>query len=503
MKIRLYFFGLLCGLLVSSCDLVVEPSDSLTTGTLVTTSDGLRNALNGAYSLFKDHVEFNGVVSANNMYLRQYFQLSDFASDDIVCGQVTTDPLWYSFTQDHTPTQANTRFFWYISYKIINTVNTVIDAVEQHGEINAETEQLLGECYFLRAFAHFNLVRMFAKPYTHDPSAPGVVLRLSLDEPAAKERATVDEVYRSVIADAERGASLMNGPRGTQYASKEAAWALLSRVYLYMEDHEQTIHYADEVINAGRFTLTTADTYPSLFPNAVSASETIFCIAFTSVDDYGRGSIASMVYSDGNSGWGEEFASSSLRARMADTPEDVRWSYIEPSTDESGAVRRLNGVPIYYIRKFSYQDGNPNLSSPIMFRLAELYLNRAEAKAKSNRAGEALDDLDIIRTNRGLSGHLYNGQTPSGMNALEAVWQERRIELAFEGHRVFDIYRNKQDLVRDYWGYHLVGLRESDIDLSRQPTGYGNIRLDWQHPRSIYHVPIDEILSNPAVTQNP
>lgn len=503
MSFRIFFILILSGLLSSSCDLVVEPSDSLTTGTLVTTSDGLKNALNGAYSLYKDHVEFNGVVSSNNMYLRQYFQLSDFASDDIVCGQVTTDPLWYSFTQDHTPTQANTRFFWYISYKIINTVNTVIEAVEQQGETTAETEQLLGECYFIRAFTHFNLVRLFAKPYTHDPNALGIILRLALDEPATKERATVDEVYQAIVADAERGASLMNSPRGTQYASKEAAWALLSRVYLYMENHEQTIYYADQVINSGRFTLTTPGTYPALFPNAVSSGETIFCIAFTSVDDYGRGSIASMVYSDGNSGWGEEFASASLRALMEDTPEDVRWSYIEPLEDESGQTRRLNGIPIYYIKKFSYQDGNPNLSSPIMFRLAELYLNRAEAKAKSNRAAEALDDLDIIRTNRGLAGQLYEGQPPAGLTALEAVWNERRIELAFEGHRVFDIYRNKQDLVRDYWGYHLVGLRESDIDLSRQPSGYANIRLNWQHPRGIYYIPVDEVLSNPLVTQNP
>src|SRR5690606_35492214 len=138
---------------------------------------------------------------------------SYFASDDIVCGQVTTDPLWYSFTQDHTPTQANTRFFWYISYQIINTVNTVIDAVEQQGDTNAETEQLLVECYFLRALAHFNLVRLCANPYTDDPGAPGVILRLSLDDLAAKERSRVDEVYQSVIADAERGASLMNSPR--------------------------------------------------------------------------------------------------------------------------------------------------------------------------------------------------------------------------------------------------------------------------------------------------
>ncbi|RYD84486.1 MAG: RagB/SusD family nutrient uptake outer membrane protein, partial [Sphingobacteriales bacterium] len=96
--------------------LEVSPSDAITTETLVGTTEGLTNALNGAYALFKDHIEFNGTVDQNNMYLRQFYHLSDFASDDIVCGQVTTDPLYYSFSLDHSPAQGNTRYFWYISY---------------------------------------------------------------------------------------------------------------------------------------------------------------------------------------------------------------------------------------------------------------------------------------------------------------------------------------------------------------------------------------------------
>ncbi len=64
--------------------------------------------------MFKDHVSFNGTVDGNNMYLRQYFQMSDFAGDDIVCAQTTTDPLFYSFSLDHTATQTNSRYFWYI-----------------------------------------------------------------------------------------------------------------------------------------------------------------------------------------------------------------------------------------------------------------------------------------------------------------------------------------------------------------------------------------------------
>jgi len=489
----------------SSCkDLSILPSDAISSETLVTSKEGLTNALNGSYALFKDHITFNGTIDGNNMYLRQFYHLSDFASDDIVSGQVTTDPLFYSFSMDHSPAQANTRYFWYISYKIITGVNTVIDAVEKSPNQDATTQQLLGECYFLRAFCHFNLVRLFGKPYSVDPNAPGIILRTSLGEESKKARSTVGEVYESVLADAEKAASLMAQPRGVQYASKEAALALLSRVNLYKEDNQKALDYANEVINSGRFTLTTKTSYPALFANAQTSPETIFCITFTTVDDYGKfGSIASMIYSDGNSGWGEEFASSSLRNVMAKHPEDVRWLYIIPLTDDAGNLQKKNGIEIYYISKFSFQGGSPNLSSPIMFRLAEMHLNKAEAEAKLGNTKGALDALDIIRGNRGLEASLYNGALPSGANVLDVVLEERRIEMAFEGHRTYDVFRNKKQLVKNYWGYHLQGLKETDIDLSKTPAGYPNMTVDYTNPRIIYFIPVDEVLSNPQVTQNP
>lgn len=489
---------------VSSCKKLSSlPSDAISTETLVNTSEGLTNALNGAYALFKDHIEFNGQVDMNNMYLRQFYHLTDFASDDIVCGQVTTDPFYYSFSLDHSPAQANSRYYWYISYKIITGVNTVIDAVEKSGKNDAATNQLLGECYFLRAFCHFNLVRLFGKPYTVDPNSPGIILRTNLSDPSKKARSTVKEVYDSVLADAEKAAGLMTLSRGVQYASQEAAWSLLARVNLYKEDHAKAIEYADKVINSGKFSLATKDTYPKLFANATSATETIFCIAFTVVDDYGKfGSIASMIYSDGNSGWGEEYASSSLRAAMSAHPEDVRWSYIVPSKDGAGIVQKKNGIEMYYISKFSFQDNLPNLSSPIMFRIAEMYLIRAEANAKAGANAAALDDVDMIRKNRGLEASLYNRVVPAGSTALDVVLAEKRIEMAFEGHRSYDVFRNKRSLNKAYWGYHLTGLKETDVDLSRTPTGYPNLTVPYTSPRIIYYLPVDEVLSNPLATQN-
>lgn len=489
----------------TGCIKDVSPSDAITTEVLTGTTDGLAKAVNGAYALFKDHVTFNGTSDDNLMYLRQYFQMSDFASDDFVCSQVTEDPFFLSFTLNHVPTQTNTRYFWYISYKIINDANTVIEAVEKQDNPDDARKQLLGECYFLRAFTHFNLAKFFARPYTQDSTGPGIVLRTSTSDPSSKARATVAETYAQIIADATKAASLMNQPRGNTFASKEAAEALLSRVYLYEGDNANAITASEEVINSGLYTLATADEYPSLFENAQASSETIFCIAFTPLEDYGKfGSIASMMFSDGNSGWGEEFATTSIRGLMSAHPEDIRWSYISALSDGNGGIATKNGIETYYVSKFSFQGGSPTLSSPIMFRIAEMYLNRAEANAKLGNDVDALNDLDMIRTNRGFDASgLYNGVAPGGSTVLDLVLNERRIELAFEGQRTFDVYRNNRVMDRSYWGYHLPGLKETDIDLSKTPTGYANEIIQPDNKRIIYYIPIDEIQSNNLCVQNP
>lgn len=504
MKNIIFFVLAILLLGVAGCVKDVSPSNAITTESLVASQENLKNAVNGGYSLFKDHLPFNGTSDDNLMYLRQYFQMSDFSSDDIVCGQVTEDPLFMSFSLGHTPLQTNSRYFWYASYKIISGMNTVISTMEKETSLDAASSQLLGECYFLRAFAHFNLVKFYALPYTHNPDAPGIILRQSVSDPGEKTRSAVKEVYNAVVADAVKAADLMNQSRGVMYGSKEAAWALLSRAYLYEGNNDSTIHYATKVIQSGKFSLETSTTYPALFANATTAKETIFCIAFTPKEDYGKfGSIASMVYSDGNSGWGEEFASKKLRTVMNEHPEDVRNAYIIPLKDENGNIQKKNGIDVYYIKKFSGQNGSPTLSSPIMFRLAEMYLNRAEAYAKKNDMANALKDVDEIRKNRGLEAALYNGAVPVGATLLNTVLKERRMELAFEGHRSFDVYRNKLNMDRVYWGYHIPGLKETDINPATDPVGYPNTTVSWQNPRIIYYIPIDEMSTNKLCVQNP
>jgi hypothetical protein len=509
---KLYFIISLLSLvfIISSCNLDYFPQDQMTTESISTNPDALLNVTNGNYALFKDGLEFNGYVDNNNCYVRQYFQLSDFASDDVVCGQVTEDPFFYSFTYTHSPDQTNSRFFWYVSYKIINGANIVIETItNKTDELTAQDNQLLGENYFLRAFVTFNLLKFYSKPYNiGDPNVNlGVILRQSTSDASQEARATVKECYDFVESDLLRASELMTYSRGVMYASKEAAWAILSRLYLYKEDYDLSITYADLVINSGRFLLETENTFPDMFANSASHSEPIFIVAFTDQDNLGKfGSIASMYYSDGNSGWGEEFASPALQDLMAINRNDVRWSMIDTLKNNLGNIVIKNGLEVFWVLKFSFQNGDPNLSSPIFIRLAEMYLNKAESYAHKGDEFNAIENVNIIRQNRGLADDLFDaGNLLGGKTAIDIVLDEKRFEFAFEGFRTTDLIRNKKNIERNYWGYHISNLKVNDVNLSILPSqaGFSNLSKVYDDPKIQYYIPIDEILANPLCSQNP
>lgn len=149
---------------------------------------------------------------------------------------------------------------------------------------------------------------------------------------------------------------------------------------------------------------------------------------------------------------------------------------------------RLNAAyPMYYIYKCSLQDGYPHLWSPIITRLAELYLNRAEAYVKLRNYEAALKDINMVR-GRSVTGGEYPAGYLSSTNASEVVDTERQLELAFEGFRTFDVYRLGQTMVRRYPGSH-VG--KEDI----APTDNKIIQLI---PETVIHAYEPSVL-----TQNP
>lgn len=160
--------------------------------------------------------------------------------------------------------------------------------------------------------------------------------------------------------------------------------------------------------------------------------------------------------------------------------------YVTDNADKVTGIR--NSFPQFYMSKFSWQDGDPNLSSPVMLRWAEVILNRAEANAKKGNDQAALDDVNILRKRAGLPNEammtLTNYATRGYASVLDVVLDERRLELCFEAHRPFDQIRNKRSIDHRYGGI--------------QPWEV----IDYNDDRFLFAIPQDEILVS-GIPQNP
>jgi starch-binding outer membrane protein, SusD/RagB family len=506
-KIIIYVGLLLASLTLTECELDVVPQDALTSGQITTTSDGLPSLVNGLYAIFMQS-------EGNNCYTRQYYQMSDFASDDIVCAYKTEDDLINGFRyKDRSAEKSNINSFWEMSYKVIYGANVAISMADLKGD-DASTNQLKGESYFLRAFATHNLVRFYSKPYSEaNKSQPGVILREDKADNAPKARASLEETYNYIISSLLTAESVMSEEMPAdrindnhKFASIYSVWAMLSRVYLYMGDLDNCILYSDKLIDSEMYSLESPESFPDYFANAKTGSESIWLIAYNLVDDQLSGSVASMIY-NGNNCWAEEGASISILTDMGigTSMQDIdqRWKYI--GTED---LTVKNGVNMYYISKFSGQDGSPTLSSPVMFRLAEVYLNRAEAYAKKVNIESAVEDLNTILENRlivpddeDIADYLYNSGDIAANEITDIVLKERRIELAFEGHRIFDLLRNGKEIVRNYWGFHLDSY--NGVPGGSTPgLSAGGVLFQSTDPEVVYPIPSGEISTNKLCEPN-
>lgn len=177
--------------------------------------------------------------------------------------------------------------------------------------------------------------------------------------------------------------------------------------------------------------------------------------------------------------------------------EDDRTRYFfEASNNEKTYVTKdydideRNGFPKFYVIKASGQDGVAQLWSPVMSRLAEMYLNRAEANAKMGNTQQAIDDVDRIRERAGIPTYDSESNIPDGLDVLAVVLQERRLEMAYEGWRKFDVFRNGQTLDRAYPGVHLNGSNP------RQ-------EIEPSDDRVILYIPEQQRDVQPNLEQNP
>ena len=317
-------------LLLAGCvNLDYIASDSLTSAALSSNPAAAVYTTDGIYAMMKDYAEFRNGVSQNNTFVRQYFLLNELKGDNICFSNTSTDPFWAAATYMDDANSANSAYMWVICYKLIYAANANISGLDEESDSN---KQLKGENYFLRAFFHFTLCNLFAKPYSFGPDNPGVVLRIGTDY-SVTERATVGQCYDAIEADLLAAIRLMSpeARRGDNgYATKEAAQALLSRLYLYKGDWQKCIDVCDQLLGDNALGHLEAEV-TDLFSNAPSSKEVLWCVDITDSDIANlppKGNLASLYDSpDGTqlTGWGELYVADPLLDLMERYPQDKRY----------------------------------------------------------------------------------------------------------------------------------------------------------------------------------
>lgn len=439
--------------LVSCDNLEYIPTDQLSEKLIATNPQLLKNLTIGTYSRLR---------SGNYMNNRHYAQ--EFPGDAVILVKSTGNNLMYSYNFQPLVTSNVSNQFWKEAYYGIYSANKVIEAIND--DAPSEFLQLKGENLFLRALMHYDLVRIFSRPYSQSPETNlGVMIRDNTDVKVLPARSTVKETYDFIVKDLLKAADLLNTRKSAVFASKETAWALLARVYLYMEQNDKALEYADKVINSGRYSLVPTDKFGGYFTILPeNNSETIFAIKLLESENMGKNSIGAMYELEG--GWGEMYASPPYRKLIYKNANDQRIKFMNPlyaldskgskipdPTEESGfKVVKRNDISQYFVDKYTKEGGIIMLASPVVIRLAEMYLIKAEAFAKTGKNAEAIDMINAIRKRAGLTGdQLFTVSDLKGYKTtLDVVLDERFLELAWEGHRSFDLFRNNRPVDRTY-----------------------------------------------------
>lgn len=309
---------------------------------------------------------------------------------------------------------------WGKSYNLVYMSNAVLEGLETADKLSTEfKQQLRGESLFIRALVHFYLTNLFGDiPY---PKTTNYQINSEI------EKMPVDLVYSAIQEDLTEAKSLLSnsyimGERTR--ANSGAVSALLARVYLHLEQWQKAETESSEVIgNASLYTLETD-------LNNVFLKESHSAILQLKPQDPGANASEAATYIF-NSPPPPFVALSNGMVENMDSNDLRKTHWVGEVTDGSQSW--------YYAYKYKQQfNTGTSMEYSIVFRLAEQYLIRAEARARQHNISGAQDDLNRIRQRAGLA----NTTATDTESLLEAILNERRFELFTEhGHRWFDIRR--------------------------------------------------------------
>ncbi|WP_243408697.1 RagB/SusD family nutrient uptake outer membrane protein [Flavobacterium sp. WLB] len=443
-------------LLAESCDSFVEvdlPKSQLINETVFEDYSTASAALTDIYSNIRTKGVLTGASTGISNTLGNY-------TDEIISVDKPNNASLLFYNNALLPSNSNVALYWNVSYNQIYAANSIIEGAQKSKNLTLEQkQQLQGEALFIRALLHFYLVNLFGDiPY---------ITQTDFKQNSIVTRIPAQKIYEIIIHDLEDAASLLpvdyNGServRPNQFTAK----ALLSRAYLYNKSYLEAANTASAVINEGAIYKLEPDIAKVFL---LSSKETIWQLQ------------------SGNTG--ANTLEASFFTFTAGPPPLVSLNSNLVNSFSAGDLRRSNWIKAIsnktstWYHAYKYKENNATSASKeysIVFRLAEQYLIRAEARAQQGELIGAKEDLSKIRNRAGLS----NTTAVSKDEILDAILNERRWELFTErGHRFFDLKRNGE--------------------LDNVLTG---LKLGWNSDDRLLPIPQSELSTNPNLRpQNP
>lgn len=410
-------FYLGAAILFSSCEKVLEqePQASLDASTAFNNRSSVEAGIIGTYD----------ALQSGSYYGTDFTLLAELGADNT--DHTGSFPSYLEFKNRNIATNnANINGMWNQMFVVINRANTVLKSAEAITDAAFNKTAAVAELRFLRAFTYFDLLRGWGgSPDGYNKAGgKGVPLflepTLTASDAAAKKRATEAEVLTQILADLDYAIANLPATAANGRANKNVAIGIKARVQLYREDFADAEALATQVISpfAASATGGLAPNYADLFVNKNTKPESLWELQFTAVDAnslrfyyYGRSEVSS------SASLGNAHEAGDLRKPVNYTPSGTRFRQT----------------------KYFRADGTDNI---ILLRLAELYLIRAEARARKavpDLIGAAAD-LNVVRKRAGLA----NTTALTATELVDAILKERRIELAHEAHRWFDLRRTNR-----------------------------------------------------------
>ncbi|CCH52831.1 RagB/SusD domain protein [Fibrisoma limi BUZ 3] len=347
---------------------------------------------------------------------------------------------------------------WAAIYRTILAANYLIETVPTLADPQltaARKDQLVGEALAIRALSYFDLVRGWG----------GVQLVLTPTRKPSDNtgitRSSVDETYAQVLKDLTAAEPLLTNTTNRNRVTRKTVWALRARYHLYRGEWTQAEEYAGKLISdAANYRL--AKPYSAFFANnAVATPESVFELAFSNS------------FRNGHANW---WLPPALGGRREWAPNAQLVTLLnDPNVGGNRKDLIAQTAPpgnLWYGRLY-YR--NPIGTDPqYIIRIAELYMIRAEARARVGKLTDALADLNTVRDRAGLSA-LTAATTPDLAATLLAIEQERRVEFPFEADRWFDLIRTGRVAT-------VLGITDTK--------------------KYVFPIPTSEILADKALTQN-